>query len=547
MQPAIRALFLQLRTKCVQSTVPLIAWACFSLFALHVSAKVCWVIANRFHAPPTPGDVKSGAILDHCVRAVKGDHIFVAPSVAFVPNIYTPGFYYVTGGLIRVLGSDLYVARLSSLLLLGGSTLIMAILSWHITHNRHYPPFVVAIAFCGYSLTSYGYDLPRVDAAATLSLATSIWILVLYNSIRSGILLGVVLALGFWCKQTTVVYSTVVLLTMLMLEPKRAVVAACTTTLALGATIALANVATNGWFWIYVIDVPCTHAFPMDKFVHSLKRDWLGSLGIAASITSIAAVMLIASWRGGQGERQIGKVLTCFVGLVALGVVSRSNKGSTAIVLIPIATLGGSVVPLALWFIYSRLTSASVKATACLVAALVMMAYAALTDFEPSHVLQSEYEDHKWDELRGLYESYLQGGPVWHPWGSAAPFDSVSSFASQMAMVDYLGGRYGELRSEFALAQMRKLIRRRYFSAILVKAVFPARLKYLAEHLSTREVTLLLRHDGNALSKHLGLFDGAYKVYQFVPLENEENETVGMKGQCPGVAICVPREIGKSR
>ena len=62
-----------------------------------------------------------GGVADHVRRVLSGQALYVAPSAAFTPYIYTPLYYYLGGVVSLLLGDILVSLRLVSVLALIGS------------------------------------------------------------------------------------------------------------------------------------------------------------------------------------------------------------------------------------------------------------------------------------------------------------------------------------------------------------------------------------------------------------------------------------------
>ena len=67
-----------------------------------------------------------GAFVDHVVRLVKRQQLYVAPSINFTPFVYTPGYYYVAAAAARVFGASVRTLRSVSILCSFGTFWVLA-------------------------------------------------------------------------------------------------------------------------------------------------------------------------------------------------------------------------------------------------------------------------------------------------------------------------------------------------------------------------------------------------------------------------------------
>src|SRR5262245_34390996 len=114
------------RLRLPEKPVAFFGGAALSLCAIWVMGMFAWVVARRIAYPYDLEWMESG-MLCHALRLYEGQPIYAAPSVDFIPHLYTPLYPAVVALLARVtgdvgylLGRAVSVAAFAGSLLIGG-------------------------------------------------------------------------------------------------------------------------------------------------------------------------------------------------------------------------------------------------------------------------------------------------------------------------------------------------------------------------------------------------------------------------------------------
>ncbi|MEZ4382485.1 MAG: glycosyltransferase 87 family protein [Nannocystaceae bacterium] len=176
------------------------------LLALAWAAALALVFAARI-TYPLELEWMEGGSLHHALRLLRGEAIYAAPSIDFVPFLYTP-LYPGLLALLASLGLPLGLA-------LGRAVSVAAVAAiaaglWRLVaaegKPRAHRAAAVGLFLAGYVFAFRWYDVARADA---VMYALLLWGALLIRRADGGwrrpLVAGLLVALAFWTKQTAAV------------------------------------------------------------------------------------------------------------------------------------------------------------------------------------------------------------------------------------------------------------------------------------------------------------------------------------------------------
>ena len=283
-------------------------WLLLALPALYQIALLVTAIAGRV-GYPYDLEWMEGGMLHHALRIRLGLGIYAAPSVDFIPYLYTPlyptllalfggpfGISYTLGRAMSIVGLvGIAATTLTSLLFErqrpSGAALTGAALALGL------------FAAC-YPYVEGWYDIVRADTLFVFLVTAGIaglphWTrdddgIVGHGKVAAG---AALLTLAFFCKQTGIFYVALGGVIVLVLNPRRAPsYAAMAGVIGLGGSWMLDR-STGGWFWTYISAIHRAHDFNLprfrDSFGHILWHFPAASIVIALGLVLVAAT----AWR----------------------------------------------------------------------------------------------------------------------------------------------------------------------------------------------------------------------------------------------------------
>jgi hypothetical protein len=439
-----------------RSIVPLLTLA--ALFAL---GTLLWTLVLRagFRYPL---EWMEGASLEHALRLARGQPIYAAPSAEFVAYLYPPLSYVPFAAATALLGPTLPAARVASLLCLFGTLLLLGRAGARAGGSTLAGLLTAATFALGFGYTGAFLDLVRVDACFVLLLCAALERVV---AGRLSAALGL-LALCALAKQHGVVLLALVSAACLWESPRkhaRALLLSWTGLLSIATCLQLAS---DGWFARYVVELPGQHRLEPVLLGSFLLVD----LGAYLPVLVLGAGLSVAR---GVPSRAL---LAFLLGAIAVSALGRAHPGGHDNVRLPafcvLCVLG--VAPLCARALDAR-GSPGLRA-ACL---LGLLAQLAVLYQPPSfHAPRPLMTRARFDALDAALRRCAQGGTR-----AARDYAGLGDAPLQhtMALSDLqLGGAHEPLARAASTALLDALAHGRGPAALAVGEHFPALDRVLA-------------------------------------------------------------------
>jgi hypothetical protein len=259
--------------------------------ALAGLAAICgylFVALSRIGYPFAINPLEGNSLVE-VHRILAGQPLYPAPTSGYVPDGYTPLYFYVAAAVARVLGVSYLPLRLVSLL----SSLVCFALLGRLV-QRETGSIAAGTGAAGlfaatFFVTGTWFDVGRVDS---LFLALSIGGLYAarrMTSTRGAILAGVVLAAAALTKQTGLAEGVAVV-AVLLTGPRARLgrVAALTEFAVFGISTLVLRLTSGGWYTYYVFKQMSEHSLTTSNFGWFCSA-LLTAMGLAGFAAVIAA------------------------------------------------------------------------------------------------------------------------------------------------------------------------------------------------------------------------------------------------------------------
>jgi hypothetical protein len=224
--------------------------------ALHGVAELVWharVFGGRVGFP-LDLEWMEGGMLVHAQRIAEGRPIYQAPSLDFIPFLYTPLYPSILALASKVVPLGYGLGRAVSLLAFAGS---LALLVWAALRQIGGAGAVTA----GFTFAGAFYDLARSDSLLLFLEALALFAAVEGKARGSAILAGSAIALAFFTKQTASLIGISIGLGLLVASWRRGLVYGGIAAGALLVGILGLSLGSGRWFWTYVFELHQSHAF----------------------------------------------------------------------------------------------------------------------------------------------------------------------------------------------------------------------------------------------------------------------------------------------
>jgi hypothetical protein len=209
-----------------------------------------------------------GGTLLHAQRIARGQGIYVAPSVDFIPFLYTPLYPALLALLSLVAPLGYLLGRWVSILAFAGAlaTIVVTSLAEGTTRIRKILALLIGLAGAGavaasFAFTGHFYDLVRSDSLLLALEALALWLALRRQGWKSAALAGAVIALAFFTKQTATIVGVGIGVGLLASSFRRGLVYGGAAALVLAGGVGLLVKTSHGWFWTYIFRLHQSHAF----------------------------------------------------------------------------------------------------------------------------------------------------------------------------------------------------------------------------------------------------------------------------------------------
>jgi hypothetical protein len=260
-----------------------------------------------------PLEWMEGTSLEHALRLSRGAPLYAAPSAEFVPYLYPPLAYVPFAAATALLGPTLPMARMASLACLLGALVLLARAGTRSGGSRLSGLLAAGTFALGFGYTGAFLDLVRVDALFVLLLVAALERCV---AGRVGAALSL-LALSALTKQHGVVLLALVSAVWLWESPRRRARVVLPVWSGLLAALAFLQLASDGWFARYVLELPRQHGLEPTLLASFMVVD----LGVYLPALMLGAGLALA--RGAVSR----PVLALALGAIAVSALGRAHPG----------------------------------------------------------------------------------------------------------------------------------------------------------------------------------------------------------------------------
>ncbi len=274
------------------------------------------VVAALRMAYPFELEWMEGVALEQTQRVLHAQPLYVAPSLGYIPLLYTPLYFHVAALATRILGDGFLALRAVSFAASLGCFVLIFTLVRRETRSTTAGTLAACMFAATYRLGGAWFDIARADSLhVMLLLAAALVLRADATRWRGPVAGGVLLTLAFLSKQSAVTVMAPLLLYELLSDRRRFMVLAATlVVLIAGSTLAI-DLATHHWYSYYIFDIPSRHTIDPGLIPQFWSRDVMAPLAIAV-LTSLLFLVL-----PGEAGRRPARG---FYGALAAGLVACS-------------------------------------------------------------------------------------------------------------------------------------------------------------------------------------------------------------------------------
>jgi hypothetical protein len=228
-----------------------------------------------------------GGVVDEVRHSLTGHSLYGRPSLHYIPNIYTPLYYYVAAVPSKIFGMGFFAPRFVSFLAsLAAFACVGALVRTETRDNV--VAFVSACAFAAcFRRGGAWFDLARVDSLFVALLFAGLLVGRKARTPRGAAAAGVVMTLAFLTKQAALLPALAVVL--FLWQRRRPLGLWYVGTLGGGllASTAALQLWSHGWYRFYVFDMPAAHEIVREEYRAFWTDDLLAPFGIAVALGAL--------------------------------------------------------------------------------------------------------------------------------------------------------------------------------------------------------------------------------------------------------------------
>jgi 4-amino-4-deoxy-L-arabinose transferase-like glycosyltransferase len=262
-----------------------------------------------------------GAMVDEAARVRQGLPTYHAPGVDHAPFLYTPLLYWLGAAAMALLGEGFAALRWCSVLATAACIGLVFACTRRETSDRRAAFAAAGLFAAGYGWLRSWYDLGRNDMVFLACMLAAVRLLQQRTG-RTAVAAGVALALAFLAKQTALLWLPPLLLSVAVVDWRRAAWFGASAGAATLCAIAALHVGSDGWSTFYVFTMPLAHGRAGDRWLGFFVEDLVPVLPLLLAWLALAALR----WRAGR-RREAWALLFGCGGALFTSYASRLHVG----------------------------------------------------------------------------------------------------------------------------------------------------------------------------------------------------------------------------
>lgn len=272
-----------------------------------------------------------GASVDQVLRILSGGKLYVAPSLEFIPFIYTPLYFYASAVVSKIVGSGFLPLRLLSLASSGGCFFIIFLIVKRETKSAFAALLAPSLFAATFVISGAWFDIGRADSLFLLLLLAGLYLVRFRQSPISYILAGVSVSLAFLTKQMALIVFVPMAAYLFLVDRRRCAYFIGPVLLIVAASTVLLDWIHGGWYTYYVFKLPAQHALLKSMWLYFWSVDIMSKLSIAF----VMSIFCVFSQAVHSKRGDCLFYFLIFIGMLAASWLSRAHPGGYLNVLFP--------------------------------------------------------------------------------------------------------------------------------------------------------------------------------------------------------------------
>ena len=296
-----------------------------------------------------------GHMLAMAVRVARGLSLYPEPSLDYIPAPYFPGYFLLTGGLVKIFGIHFWVGRFLSILCTFGTGFLIVYAVRKRTGDYLIGLACMAIFFASYGFTSSFYDLFRVDSLAIFTLILAFVVADPKKGYFVAAWAGLALFAAVMAKQNALLFYPGLACVFFVKDWRKGLVFSVVFAVLTAGVCGAWHIAGGGWFLKYTFALVTND--PIQKRYYLVHVWLLTQYALPIAIVGLSMVSLLSSRRFQEifGDKWLAFFAISYV----VSYMFRITSGGARNAMIPVsagcAIAAGAMLPEALAFIRGRM------------------------------------------------------------------------------------------------------------------------------------------------------------------------------------------------
>lgn len=327
----------------------------YTLLVLSLYFVVTFVIAAILRmGHPYELEWLEGSVVDQVARVASGESLYVAPSIGYVPYMYTPIYYWLSAAFAKVVGIGFLPLRLTSFLASMGCLFVLYRFVARETRD-HYAGLAAAGFYAAtYPMLGEWFDMGRSDALGLFFLLLGAERLRAARSAGEHVIAALCFVAAFFTKQVALIVILPLCAHCAVTQRGRLRLvfpAATLIGIALGSGFLIWS--TDGWFGYYAFAMPVGHFMTQlegqrEILARGLTGFWTDDLAWALPVPSALALAFAVTLARSRRLADISFYFLLSGGMLATSWSQRMHLGGYYNVLMPAYALVALLAGLAL-------------------------------------------------------------------------------------------------------------------------------------------------------------------------------------------------------
>jgi 4-amino-4-deoxy-L-arabinose transferase-like glycosyltransferase len=433
-----------------------------SLAALY--ALVYLIIALLRMGYPFELEWMEGAVVDHVIRVLSGQKLYVSPSLEFIPFIYTPLYFYVSAAVSQITSVGFFPLRLLSFISSLGCFFFIFLMVKRETRSAFWGIIASCLFAASFRISGAWFDIARADSLFLLLLLAGLYLIKFGDSRRSYLLAGVLFSLSFLTKQVALIILLPMAIYCILTDRRGFVYFIGAAVGIIGISSWLLNRIHDGWYYYYVFHLPMQHTVMKGMYVDFWTKDIISTLPVAClmSLFYIFVQALNSNKKNGLFYSLI------FLAMMGAAWLTRLHLGSYDNVLIPAYAVLSILFGLGMHKAFESIVAASANKRKIMEICiyLICIVQFSLLFYNPLAQIPTQKDT---DAGRALVDTMAQlPGNVLVPYHGYLPtMAGKRSFAHEAAVSDVIRDRDNPTKTKL-IEEISRSIKEKRFSAIIV-------------------------------------------------------------------------------